>query len=70
MAIALSKHGDVIYVLDKETNQQSKFCATTGEKIRGDLEMTPDEVLYRAWAQTQPIHLKEPQLRQLWKEKK
>ncbi len=55
--LAMCQIDNVIYVGEVEkgkTLRCAEYNATTGIKIRGDdLGLSPDEVLYRRWAQTQ-----------------
>ena len=43
------------------------FNSTTGEKVHGQLEMAPDEVLYFCWERTQSPKISDAELRRRWK---
>jgi hypothetical protein len=51
---ALHKSDEAIRIRDSKTGQESSFDPKTGEKQWGDLDLPAEEVLYKAWRQTQP----------------
>jgi hypothetical protein len=68
--IALSRIDGFISICDTKSGKASTFSSSTGEKIRGDFDMEPSEVLYMAWRQTQSPKLNETQLRSLYRKEK
>lgn len=70
MKLAICRVEDVISARDADSGAEGRFSATTGERLSGTLDLPPDEVLYRAWAQTQSPRIKEPQLRAMWASRK
>lgn len=66
MRFALTRLESQIYILNKDTNQQGVFDRVTGVKLRGELDMDPEMVLFMAWRQTQSPNLSNGQLQENW----
>lgn len=64
--LALSELEGEVHIMQTDTGQRSAFDAHTGVKVRGDLEMAPDQVLFLAWKQKQSPSLSDKKLRALW----
>lgn len=66
--IALVKLPTIIVCRGKSTTtgeiREGSFSRITGERLRGNLEIEPEEVLFRTWAQVRPE--KESALRKTW----
>jgi len=68
MIKAISGPHDGEYYIVTDGGVQGVF-SSSGERIRGeDIGETRDEIAYRIWAQKQNPKIKQPQLRQMWKE--
>ncbi len=64
--IALTRMQKFIFARDSETRKDGKFLVADGTRVSGTLDLEPDEVLYMAWAQTQPPKFSEAELRKMW----
>jgi len=57
--IALTVVGNEVHIADTASGKRGVFLTESGKRVRGDLEMTPDEVLFMVWRQKQNPKLKD-----------
>jgi hypothetical protein len=57
---------DEIRIRNSTTKEDGSFDPTTGVRFRGTLDISPQDVLYRAWRQKQSPKFSEIQLRKMW----